>query len=37
MSEELNKKWHYTKDNDYPVAFGRYENHAYPQFHALWN
>ena len=36
MSEEKNKKWHYTKDNDYPVAFGIYTNQAtYPQIPCL--
>ena len=33
--EELKKNWHYTKDNDYPVVFGKYENHAYPQIPCL--
>ena len=35
MSEEKNKKWHYTKDNDYPLVFGKYKNHAYPQIPCL--
>ena len=35
MSEKMNKIWHYTKDNDYPVVFGKYENQAYPQIPCL--
>ena len=28
-------KWHYTKDNDYPELFGKYENKHYPQIPCL--
>ena len=35
MNEEMNKIWHYTKDNDYPVVFGKYENEQYPQIPCL--
>ena len=35
MNEEKNKIWHYTKDNDYPVVFGKYENEQYPQIPCL--
>jgi len=27
----MDKKWHYTKDGDYPVVFGSYINQSYPQ------
>ena len=31
----LDNKLHYTKDNDYPQIFGRYENQNYPQIPCL--
>ena len=31
----MDKKWHYTKDGDYPVIFGEYEKKHYPQIPCL--
>ena len=31
----LDNKWHYTKNDDYPQIFGRYENQNYPQIPCL--
>lgn len=31
----MDKKWHYTKDGDYPVVFGEYINQSYPQIPCL--
>lgn len=27
----MGNKWHYTENDDYPVVFGKYEKHVYPQ------
>jgi hypothetical protein len=31
----MDKKWHYTKDNDYPVVFGEYSDTIFPQIPCL--
>ena len=31
----MDNKWHYTENDDYPVVFGKYEEHVYPQIPCL--
>lgn len=31
----MDNKWHYTENGDYPVVFGKYEKHVYPQIPCL--
>lgn len=31
----MDKKWHYTKNGDYPMLFGEYEHQHYPQIPCL--